>query len=233
MPCWWKIRGALNLDAKAIRGLCGAMRRTNDAVFEIPDGEETAQIEAIAACLRDLALAGKYERVLIEVAGTANASRLAQNFGILPGQPDSFSPWAELHQIICVVDALDYFRSAKGPDATFRDFQDEQIAGASLVVLNKCDLLEESELRLCSEQLRAVHPGVPVIETAYGEVPPEIVLGRATTQELGMAFDRCARRVAQNAAGPELASALYRVHRPFHPERFWDWFNAEHPGLCA
>jgi len=223
--------GPLNLDAKAIRGLCGAMRRTNDAVFEIPDGEESAQVDAIAACLRDLSLAGKYERVLIEVAGTANAARLAQNFGIVPGPPDGFSQYAELHQIVCVVDALDYFRSAKSPDASLRDFQDEQIAGATLVVLNKCDLLEESDLRLCAGHLRAAHPGVPVVETAYGEVPPEILLGRATSQELGLAFERCAQRVAQNSAGPELASALYRVYRPFHPQRFWDWFNAEHPGL--
>jgi G3E family GTPase len=28
-----------------------------------------------------------------------------------------------------------------------------------------------------------------------------------------------------------LASALYRAYRPFHPERFWNWFNAEHAGL--
>jgi len=223
--------GPLNLDAKAIRGLCGAMRRTDDAVFEISNGEETAQVEAIAACLRDLALAGKYERVLIEVAGTANASRLAQNFGIVPGQPDSFSQWAELHQVICVVDALDYFRSAKDPDAALRDFLDEQIAGASLVVLNKCDLLEEGDLRQCSDQLRAEHPDVPIIETAYGEVSPEILLGRATEEELGFGFERSARRVARNARVPELASALYRVYRPFHPQRFWDWFNADHAGL--
>lgn len=223
--------GPLNLDAKAIRGLCGAMRRTNDAVFEIPDGEETAQVEAIAACLRDLSLAGTHERVLIEVAGTANASRLAQNFGTVPGQPDNFSPWAELHQVICVVDALDYFRSAQEPDPTLRDFQDEQIAGASLVVLNKCDLLEESDLRRCADHLRSEHPDVPVMETAYGELPPETVLGRATPQELQTAFERCSRRVARKSTGPELASALYRVYRPFHPQRFWDWFNADHPGL--
>jgi len=35
------------------------------------------------------------------------------------------------------------------------------------------------------------------------------------------------RAVAQ----PNLSSALYRTHRPFHPQRFWDWFNADHSGL--
>jgi G3E family GTPase len=223
--------GPLNLDAKAIRGLCGAMRRTNDAVFEIPEGEESAQIQSIANCLRDLSLAGKYERVLIEVAGTANASRLARHFGTLPGQPDTFSPWAKLHQTICVVDALDYFRSFRDADTARRDFLNEQIAGATLVILNKCDLLDENELKLCADHLRTNHPGVPVIETAYGEVSPENLLARATSSELAMTFDRYAQSMAKNSSGPELASALYRVYRPFHPHRFWDWFNADHPGL--
>lgn len=223
--------GQLNLDAMAIRGLCGAMRRTNDAVFEIPDGDESAQVAAIAACLRDLAITGSYERVFIEVAGTANAARLAQNFGTLPGQSNSFAEWADLIQVICVVDALDYFRYGKNPDATLRNFQEEQIAGATLIVLNKCDLLEERDLRACADQLRTAHPGVPVMETAYGEVPPELLQRRAAKEEFTHAFQRHEELLAKNPTGPELAAALYRVHRPFHPQRFWDWFNADHEGL--
>jgi G3E family GTPase len=225
--------GALNLDAKALRGLCGAMRRTNDAVFEIPDGDETAQAGAIAACLRDLSRAGRYEHVLIEVAGTANVARLARHFGLLPGQPETFSPWAELYQVVCVVDALDFHREGKASasDSSWRDFQCEQIAGASLVVLNKCDLIGEPEREACMKSLRAINPDARIVETDYGEVPPEICLGRATPQELGIAVEGRPQRKAVGATEPELSAALYRVHRPFHPGRFWDWFNAEHPGL--
>jgi len=221
--------GPINLDAKAIRGLCGAMRRTNDAVFEIPNGDEAAQIQAIAACLRDLSLSGRYERVLIEVAGTSNPAWMAEHF--LPEREGAIAPWGELHQIVCVVDALDNFRSAKETSASLRDFQDEQIAGASLIVLNKCDLLEETELRRCAIQLRNAHPGAPVIETAYGEVPSDILLNRPSPLELKQAFERSAKSRASSSAGPDLASALYRVYRPFHPQRFWDWFNADHSSL--
>jgi G3E family GTPase len=225
--------GALNLDAKALRGLCGAMRRLNDTVLEIPDGDEAAQIEWIAARLREFSLAGRYERVLIEVGGTTNPARLARHFGLLPGQPETFSPWAELYQTVCVVDALDFFRigQAPAPEASFGDFQNEQIAGASLVVLNKCDLLEDRERELCVATLRTLYPGIRIIETAYGEMPPEICSKRATPQELGLAVERRPQLKAVGATGPDLASALYRIHRPFHPERFWDWFNADHPGL--
>ena len=221
--------GALNLDAKALRGLCGAMRRANDTVLEIPNGEEAAQVEWIAARLREFSEAGRFERVLIEVGGTTNPAMLARHFGLLPGQPETFSTWAELHQSVCVVDALDFFRASQGN--VLWDFQNEQIAGASLVVLNKCDLIEEKERQACTELLRSNNRDARIIEAVYGEVPPELLSGRAMPEELGLAVQRRSRRKAVGATGPELASALYRVHRPFHPGRFWDWFNAEYPGL--
>jgi G3E family GTPase len=232
--------GALNLDARALRGLCGAMRRLNDTVLEIPGGGDVALIEWIAARLRDFSLAGRYERVLVEVGGATNAARLAQHFGLLPGQPETFSPWAELHQIVCVVDALDFHRASVMPSRSGspdglpdfqHDFQHAQMEGASLFVLNKCDLVEDSQREACAELLRLINPDAQIVETAYGEVPPEIWSRRATPRELGLAVERRPQRKVAGAAGPELASALYRVHRPFHPGRFWDWFNADHPGL--
>jgi G3E family GTPase len=131
--------GPLNLDAKALRGLCGAMGRTNDAVFEIPDGDAAAQIGAIANCLRDLSQAGRYERVLLELAGTSGPGWLAPEFR----EGGAFAPWADMCQAICVVDALGYWSAGKESktDANSWNFQNEQIAGASLVDLNKCELL--------------------------------------------------------------------------------------------
>ncbi len=58
---------------------------------------------------------------------------------------------------------------------------------------------------------------------------------RAGPQELGLAIERRTRPPANRDAGereePVLAGALYRAYRPFHPARFWEWYNAEHPGL--
>lgn len=226
--------GPLNLDAKALGGLCGAMRRTHDVVLEIPTGDEATQIEWMAARLREFSLVGRFERVLIEVGGTTNAARLARHFGLLPGQPETFTPWAELHQNVCVVDALDFYRGGKGvgPDALW-DFQLAQIKDASLLVLNKCDLVEESERTASTRQLRALNPHAQIIETDYGEVPPEVWARPGTLQELGLAVERQPKVPGgmTEQDQPTLASALYRAYRPFHPERFWHWFNADHPGL--
>jgi len=233
--------GKLNVDARAMGGLCGAMRRTHDIVVEIPNGDEAMQIEWIAARLREFSEAGRFERVLIELAGTSSASRLGDHFGLLPGQPETFAPWAELHQIVCIVDALDFYWTMvapveKGPGSQglLLDFQREQMAGATLLILNKCDLVEDAERKACTVLLRSINPHAAIIETAYAEVPPEKVSGLASPQELGLAVERRERPSATlttPADEPILACALYRAYRPFHPARFWDWFNAEHPGL--
>ncbi len=229
--------GALNLDAKALRGLCGAMRRTYDEVHEIPPMDEEAQIAWIADRLRELAQAGRFERVLIEVAGTSNASRLAQNFGLLPGQPNSFGPWAELAQIVTVVDALDFHREVVHParreaPGGLNEFVLVQIEGASQIVLNKCDLVDDASREACTRHLRQLNPEARIIETAYGEVPGEIWAKPDSPQHLGLAMERRLRPVTEEStSAPALGSALYRAWRPFHPGRFWDWYNAEHTGL--
>lgn len=215
--------GALNLDAKAMRGLCGAMRRLQDTVLELPSLDRDEQLVWIAARLQEISQAGRFERVLIEVAGTSNPAWLAEHF--LAG--GALSAWAEVQQIICVVDALDYGRAQRSPENAWREFQDEQIAGATLVVLNKCDLLEEAELQACTRLLRQRHPQARVAETAYGEVPLEIWARTAPPAELASAVGRR----TGSAEFPPLSSAIYRVYRPFHPARFWEWFNGDHPGL--
>lgn len=221
--------GPLNLDAKALRGLCGAMRRTQDVVLEIPNENDDAQITWLAAHLHELAQSGRFERVLIETGGMTNPARLASLF------QESFASLTELTQTICVVDALDFFRAGRSPapEAALWDFQNEQIAGASLIVLNKCDLLDEKELDLCRRTLHAAHHPGAIVETAYGEVPPEIWAQPATPETwkaIAAKRDELEAR-APSSGAPSLSSALYRVHRPFHPERFWHWFDADHPGL--
>ena len=222
--------GPLNLDAKAVRGLCGAMRRTQDAVFQIPAGDEEAQLGAITRSLRDLAQTGRYERVLIEVAGTANPAWLAQ-------QASAFAAWAQVGQIICVVDALDFHRTGLEPARhNWRwSFLNAQMAGATLVVLNKSDLATDLERNQILTAISDLHPRALLAETAYGEIEAAVWAHAAGADALAAALaHRSTFRLPSGDAEPDepaLSSALYRTHRPFHPQRFWDWFQADHGGL--
>jgi G3E family GTPase len=219
---------ALNPDAKALRGLCRAMGRAYDAVEEIPpDGEA----EAMAKKLQDLAQAGRYERVLVEVSGTTDAARLARHFGISGDESNLFGAWAELEQVVCVVDLLDFHRAFVVPEAgsdALRDFRRGQIESASLIVLNKCDLAGDDERRQSTRLLRRMNADAQIVETAYGEILAEKILGPAPTLALRHALDF---KSGGERSSPSLESVVYRAHRPFHPGRFWEWFKSPHPGL--
>jgi G3E family GTPase len=218
----------LNLDSKAIRGLCGAMRRAHDSVYEIPNVDGARQIQAIANTLRELAQSGRHERVLIELAGTSGAAWLAREF-----LPDgAFAEFSEPTEIICVVDALEFFRAHRANGKIpFASFQQEQIAGATLVVLNKCDLLNDADRNAALAALRQIVGNAGIIETDYGELPPELLLRPIGSDEIRRALERTKKITAVAAPDENLASAVYRVHRPFHPQRFWDWFNGDNAGL--
>jgi G3E family GTPase len=219
--------GTLNLDAKALRGLCGAMRRLQDTVLEIPNAGEEEQLAWMASALRGISQAGRFERVLIEVAGTSNPARLAEHF--LPG--GALAEWAEAQQIICVVDALEYAGSPSSlpGDKAFSAFRQEQLADATLIVLNKCDLVDARALEVSTDILRGMNEIGPIIQTDFGEVSPDIWAKAASPLQISKVIER--REKPLSTEFPPLSSALYRVHRPFHPARFWEWFNAEHPGL--
>jgi G3E family GTPase len=229
--------GPLNQDARALRGLCAVRRRLRDVVAEIPNADGEAQLGWLAQALRELAESERFERVLIEVAGTTNPARLAEHF--LPG--GVLGEWTELEQIVSVVDAVEVLGASRAPEPpAFWEFQREQIAGATLVVLNKCDLLPAPELERCRAFLGSdlfADPATSprVVETAYGEVPPEAWSQPAGLDAVAEAVARkprlLPRVLVEKENAPPLSAALYRVHRPFHPTRFWQWFNAEHAGL--
>jgi G3E family GTPase len=109
-----------------------------------------------------------------------------------------------------------------------RDFQRDQVESATLLVLNKCDLLGDAERNACLNRLGTINPRALLTETAFGELSPEIWQRAAQKPQLEFAAEF---RPMPEVSGPPLGSLIWRAHRPFHPERFWRWFNAEHPGL--
>jgi len=204
--------GQLGFDAKALRGLCGAMRREYDIVDEFADDV------GLAEALRALAQAGRHERVLVEVSGLTSPARWARLIALSQGA-------IFVEAIVVVVDLLD-FQPVIAPlpqENMLRDFQREQIESASLLVLNKCDLANDESRQAATRALRTINPQARIVETDYGEVPPaEIFRGAAPKVFAGE---------GNGAPLPEFESVVFRAFRPFHPQRFWAWFNAPHAGL--
>jgi G3E family GTPase len=216
--------GELGVDACALRGLGGAMGRSNDRVDEF---STAGQFQAL---LREIAQDGRQERVLVEVDGLTQASYWARLL-----REDQVGG-ATVEQIVVVVDLLDFHRGAVASDSNpaaraLRDFSCAPIAGATLLVLNKCDLLGDDERAAATRQLRAMNPDARIIETAYGEIPPAEILRPAPAGLVSAVLNSTASQEDFPPETPVFESVVYRAFRPFHPQRFWDWFEASHPGL--
>ena len=205
--------GTPAFDLKALRGLCGAMGRKYDIVDEFVDDV------GLAESLRALAQAGRHERALVEVSGLTSPARWARLIAMSNGA-------IFVEAIVIVADLLDFHRTFMqgAGDAALRDFQREQIESAGVLVLNKCDLAGAAERQAATRLLHELNPSARIVETDYGELPPaEIFRPGLAPKSLPEERD--------DAALPEFESVVFRAFRPFHPRRFWDWFNAPHAGL--
>lgn len=114
--------------------------------------------------------------IVVEASGIAEPGALAQMIrftgasGVRPGG------------VVDVVDAVEYFATVDGgglPPARF--------AVATLVVINKCDLLPAAEreevLARIERRVREINPDVHVVRTSAGRVDPELVYDVASLEE--------------------------------------------------
>ncbi len=235
--------GAINHDALAFRGLLGARRRLYDLVLPVPSLlTGSALVPWLNDRLREITQAGLYERVWIELSGVTDIRGLAREFRVLPDQPEGLSRFAYLMHAVVVVDGLDFLRDVvvaaqRKQPGPWVDFHHSQVESATVVILNKCDLMDDEERGRCQRLLRVMNPDALIIETDYGEVPPEIWDKPGTLQQAGLATERLLRLSPDGGVaeiprpGGAVECGALQVWRPLHPKRFWDWFEQEHRGL--
>jgi len=106
------------------------------------------------------------DRILIEASGISDPVEVAETL-----TDPALAPYAPLDGIIAVVDAAGL--PHLGGEA-LRVAQ-RQIASASLVVLNKIDLVEDRGP--AEAAVRAISASVPIVETAQGSLPFHRLLG--------------------------------------------------------
>jgi G3E family GTPase len=210
--------GELNIDARALRGLCGAMRRSFDVV------EEFGSTDDLLGALNEITQAARHERMLVEVSGLTQAGYWVRKLR-------ESSASAQIENVVVVVDLLDFHNRFVAPaspadgSSPVHDFQREQIEGATILVLNKCDLVGDAEREAATRKLRAINAKARIIETAYGEVPHAEIFRPAAN---GLSR---AEKPQKDQPAPNFEEVVYRAYRPFNPQRFWYWFNAPHSGL--
>ncbi|MED4016068.1 CobW family GTP-binding protein [Sutcliffiella cohnii] len=112
--------------------------------------------------------------LLIEGTGVANPLEI-RDILFDPHFIDTF----ELQSMISIVDASHYleYQSFFASSKEIRALLKEQIEAASLLIINKIDLVSEKELKKVERKiLLEMNRDIPMYQTTHGEIPLEILL---------------------------------------------------------
>ena len=169
--------GEVNVDASLIaKG--GNITDTSDIV-PLTNGCICCTLKSqMATNIEKMIKTGKYDYILIEASGVCEPMPIAQELELIKN--------GRLDNVVGVVDAsrlVDEFAGGenllKKDEIGEEDIESlliQQIEFCSTLIINKIDLVSESDLAKVRKVVQALHPGVHVIETSHGDVPVKDIL---------------------------------------------------------
>jgi G3E family GTPase len=148
--------GALGVDGKLVRP-------GKYAKFEINHGSLfcICTLSDLVKALGTIAREVRPDRVLIEVTGVAET----RDFEGLLGEPGLFGQ-LKLQANVCVVDALNFTKVAG-----FLAPASRQVEWADGIILNKADLVDESDLGKLGAVLKRINPDAQQVAARHGAIP--------------------------------------------------------------
>ena len=174
--------GDVNVDAELIESGSDLAR---EGIAELSNGCICCELQDdLDTEVRRLAQRYDFDHLVVESSGISEPAPVAQLFTTGPA-----SARYTVDALVTVVDARLLAETVAGrtleretdPDETDRPLSDllvEQIEISNLVLLNKCDLVDEETLDRLEAVIAQLQPDAMVVRTVYAEVSPEQVLGR-------------------------------------------------------
>ncbi|MEK5645669.1 cobalamin biosynthesis protein CobW [Paenibacillus rhizosphaerae] len=236
----------VNVDANLVKS-GNALSRTEEKLVEMSNG-------CICCTLRDdllrevqkLAGEGRFDYILIESSGISEPVPVAQTFTYAnPDLDIDLTSLARLDTMVTVVDANRFWhdfasgeslldRNQAVGENDYRDIVDlliDQIETCDVLLLNKCDLVEEKELVKLEAVLRKLQPTARIIRTIHGVVDPKEILNTGlfdfekTSMSSGWISELMNKEHTPETEEYGIGSFVYRSKIPFHPQRLSYFFS--------
>ncbi|MEO2206282.1 GTP-binding protein [Paenibacillus pabuli] len=236
----------VNIDAALVKGEA-TLSRTEEKLVELSNG-------CICCTLRDdlmqeiekLANEGRFDYILIESTGISEPVPVAQTFTYADEESGiDLTRLAKLDCLVTVVDANRFWhdfasgqslldRSQAAGEEDTRDVVDlliDQIETCDVLLLNKCDLVDEVELNKLEGIIRKLQPHAKMIRTVKGQVNPAEILntGLFDFEKASMSAGWI-QELEKESHTPEteeygIGSFVYRRRKPFHPARLAEFMS--------
>ncbi|MEK5231402.1 GTP-binding protein [Lysinibacillus sp. FSL K6-0232] len=239
----------INIDAELVE-MGSGISRTEEKFVELSNGCICCTLrEDLLIEVQKLAEKGNIDYIVIESTGISEPIPVAQTFSYIDEELGiDLTATCKLDTMVTVVDANRFWHDFQSGESLLdrkeavgeldeRDVADlliDQIEFCDILLLNKCDLVDEEELGKLENVIRTLQPEAKIIRTINGNIDPSDILNT----------NRFDFEKVSNSAGwlkelqlghenhtPEteeygISSFTYMRRLPFHPERFKEW--AEH-----
>ncbi|MEM8945333.1 MAG: GTP-binding protein [Planctomycetota bacterium] len=232
----------VNIDASLVRDGQAGLSRTEEKLVEMTNGCICCTLrEDLLLEVAELARDGRFDYLLIESTGISEPMPVAETFTFADEAGQSLSDVAELDTMVTVVDAANFKRDfCSSDDLVDRemglsdedqrnvvDLLTDQVEFANVIMLNKCDQIDESDKHSLLGILRNLNPKARIIETVRGGIDVGQIMGTGlfSLEEAGAQPGWL--EVPRGQEEPEtdeygITSFVYRARRPFHAERLWE-----------
>jgi G3E family GTPase len=108
------------------------------------------------------------EYIIIETSGVSDPASVAMTFML-----SELTPYINLDGILTVIDA-EHLPTLTGE---YDELALNQIAVADILVINKVDRVNAEQLEALRKRVLEIAPNARILETTYGDVPLELVIG--------------------------------------------------------
>ncbi len=239
----------VNIDAKMVQNE-QVLSRTEEKLVEMSNGCICCTLrEDLMVEVEKLAKEGRFDYLLIESTGIGEPIPVAQTFTFVDEENGiDLSRFSYIDTMVTVVDCFNFFKDfgsnellldreltdIEGDYRTIVNLLTDQIEFANVIILNKTDLVEPKTVGLLKAAIQRLNPKAKVLESSFGKIDSSKIINTGL-------FDF---EEAQSSSGwqeelngnhtPEteeygISSFSFKSHKPFHPERLWNFLNDKFP----
>ncbi|MEI7024862.1 GTP-binding protein [Paenibacillus sp. y28] len=236
--------GEVNIDAALIKE-AGGLSRTDEKLVEMSNGCICCTLrEDLLQEVERLANEGRFDYILIESTGVGEPIPVAQTFTYIDEEHNiDLSRLCRLDTMVTVVDAyrfwhdfssgetlLDRQQAVDGQDT--RDVVDlliSQIEFCDVLLLNKCDMVDQEDLDELEQVLRKLQPRAKLYRISKGQIDPKAILNTGlfdfeeASNSAGWLHELEHEHHTPETEEYDISSFVYERNKPFHPGRLMAW----------
>ncbi|ELY94018.1 cobalamin synthesis protein P47K [Natrialba chahannaoensis JCM 10990] len=241
--------GEVNVDAEQVAE-SSDIADEDEEIVELSNGCICCELrgdllDAVGELTRNLDHGREFDALVVESTGVAEPLPVAQTLTLGFDQSDldptefyeetGIEPLENCHldTTVTVVDAHQFQTAMEsderldddGTEKHLGDLLIEQVEFCDVLVLNKCDLVDEETLSQVEETLGVLQPRAKLIRTEHGRINPDELVEtdrfdfEAARQSAGWVQElQEPHQSAEEEHG--ITSFVFEARRPFHPERF-------------